>query len=234
MKKRTARSAPAPARSDARSARTREHILDASLVLLRRHGFEGTTMRDVAAAAGMSLGAAYYHFASKEAIVLSYYERVAAELERRAERVFESTSDLRARIVAVLVTHLDLIRRDRKLLGGLIRSVGDPTSTVSVFARDTAGLRARSIALYERALAVEGIPSDLQKDGALGLWTLQLAIVLYFIHDASPRQERTRRLAEEAIDLLLPLAPLLALPEAAVLRAHVRDVLAHAGLLQPS
>src|SRR4051812_40550459 len=47
---------------------TRERIFTVALNLFREKGFEGTTMREVAAAANMSLGAAYYYFASKEAI----------------------------------------------------------------------------------------------------------------------------------------------------------------------
>src|SRR4051812_16540464 len=45
---------------------TRERIFTVALNLFREKGFEGTTMREVAAAANMSLGAAYYYFASKE------------------------------------------------------------------------------------------------------------------------------------------------------------------------
>ena len=32
-------------------------------------------MRDIAKAAGLSLGAAYYYFPSKEALVFAYYEQ---------------------------------------------------------------------------------------------------------------------------------------------------------------
>ena len=61
---------------------TRERILDAALGLFRRKGFEGATMRDIARAAGMSLGAAYYYFETKEALVLAYYQRVQDQHER--------------------------------------------------------------------------------------------------------------------------------------------------------
>ena len=39
---------------------TRDRILDAALRLFRERGFAETTMRDVAAAAGVATGAAYY------------------------------------------------------------------------------------------------------------------------------------------------------------------------------
>src|SRR5262245_57701400 len=59
-----------------KSEKTREKILDTALTLFRKQGFDGTTMRDVAKQAGVALGAAYYYFPSKEALVMAYYERI--------------------------------------------------------------------------------------------------------------------------------------------------------------
>ena len=59
-----------------KGADTQARIFDAALALFRTRGFEATTMRDVAEAAELSLGAAYHYFSSKEAIVLAYYTRV--------------------------------------------------------------------------------------------------------------------------------------------------------------
>ena len=65
---------------------TRARILDAALQLFRENGFDRTGMRDVAERAGMSLGAAYHYFGSKDAIVFAYYEDVQREHERRGTR----------------------------------------------------------------------------------------------------------------------------------------------------
>ena len=51
------------------SEETRRMILETALSLFREKGFEDTTIRDIAAEADLSLGAAYYYFPSKEAIV---------------------------------------------------------------------------------------------------------------------------------------------------------------------
>ncbi len=109
-----------------------ERILEIALRLFRRRGFERTTMRDIAEAAGLSLGAAYYYYPSKEALVLAYYERQQAESEAMAAAV-ASTSDVRARLGAVIHGRLEQLARDRKLLGALFHSVGDPASPVSPF-----------------------------------------------------------------------------------------------------
>ena len=48
--------------------RTREAILEAARALFLRQGYHATGMREIAREAGISLGAAYNHFASKEEI----------------------------------------------------------------------------------------------------------------------------------------------------------------------
>jgi AcrR family transcriptional regulator len=64
------------ARPTARAEDTRRKIYEAAMELFREKGFEQTTMRDVAAKAGVALGGAYYYFSSKEAIVLAFYQEM--------------------------------------------------------------------------------------------------------------------------------------------------------------
>ena len=48
----------------------REKILDAAAALFSRQGYNGTALRDIAAALDMKAGSLYYHFDSKEQLVL--------------------------------------------------------------------------------------------------------------------------------------------------------------------
>ena len=57
-----------------KSEATRRKLLERALRLFQHRGVEATTMRDIARAAGLSLGAAYYYFPSKEALLFAYYE----------------------------------------------------------------------------------------------------------------------------------------------------------------
>ncbi len=212
------------------SQSTRERILKVALAAFRKKGFDRTTMRDIAKAAGMSLGAAYYYFPSKEALVLAHWERQMDEHEQRAQEKFAKTDDLRERALTTLLTRFDLMKRDRKLLGGLFRTIADVSSPVSVFAKETSSLRARGMDLMRQAVSVESVPASIREHAALGLWVLELGIVLYFVHDSSPRQERTRRLIEGSLDTLVPLVPLLGSPFAQPLRARVEEVLSDAGI----
>jgi AcrR family transcriptional regulator len=63
--------------------KTREEILGLSAHLFARHGYEGVSMRDVAAAVGLTQAALYYHFADKDqlyldAVACEFWEREAA------------------------------------------------------------------------------------------------------------------------------------------------------------
>lgn len=53
-----------------KAQKSREVILDASALLFSQHGYKGTTLRDIAAKLDMKAGSIYYHFASKEELVL--------------------------------------------------------------------------------------------------------------------------------------------------------------------
>ena len=58
------------------TASTRERILDVALDLFTDQGFDGTSMREIAERLGISKPAIYYHFASKEEILMALHMRL--------------------------------------------------------------------------------------------------------------------------------------------------------------
>jgi AcrR family transcriptional regulator len=65
-----------------RSLRSRTQVLDAALALFSHQGYRATSMRDIAARAGVSTGNVYHHFKDKEAIfreLLDEYWRAIAD-----------------------------------------------------------------------------------------------------------------------------------------------------------
>src|SRR5215813_3187087 len=66
-----------------RSAETRARILSTALDTFRRVGLDAATMRQISKDAGVALGAAYYYFPSKEAIVQAFYDSVQEEHRQR-------------------------------------------------------------------------------------------------------------------------------------------------------
>lgn len=58
-----------------RGEQTRQAILDAAETLILDQGYHGTSMRQIAEAAGIAVGGIYNHFAGKEAIFAALVER---------------------------------------------------------------------------------------------------------------------------------------------------------------
>lgn len=207
---------------------TRRRALGAALALFRRKGFDGTTMRDIAEEAGLSLGAAYHYFPSKNALVMAYYEWTQTEHERRAGEETPGGADLATRLRVLLRAKLDLLARDRKILAALFKNVGDPAHPLSVFSRQTAAIRRRSIAQFEDAF--EGFPAALRRPAGLLAWLVHLALILLFIHDRSRGQARTRDLADELAGMAAAALPLLAMPFAAPALTRFLDLARAMGL----
>jgi len=80
---------PAPTGSGAaKSAATKDQILDAAERLLAQRGYAGTSLRAITAAADVNLAAVNYHFGSKEALAKAVFTRRLAPINRvRIERL---------------------------------------------------------------------------------------------------------------------------------------------------
>jgi AcrR family transcriptional regulator len=215
----------------AKGGETQQRILNAALTLFRDKGFDVATMRDIAAAAGQSLGAAYHYFPSKEAIVLAYYARVQQEHDRVVAEALAHRNDLRSRIAAVVHSKLDILANDRPLMGALLRYTGQPAHALSFLGSGTRDFRLRSIALFRQALAHEKLPDDLRLMTPILLWAMHMGLLLYFLYDDSPQQHRTRTLADGAIDLVVRTLSLARLAILKPIRRSVADLLDQAGLL---
>ena len=215
----------------AASEETRRQILDTALGLFRERGFEETTIRDIAGRAGLSLGAAYYYFKSKEAIVGAYYDYVQDEHLVRSREAFARNGDLRDRLRAALHTKIDIMQEDRRLLRALFRYGGDPEHALSWFGPATREQRQLSVDVFTEAIAGERLPEDVRDAAPTLLWTLHMGVLLYFLYDASPGQRRTRKLIDAAVDFVVDVKRLATSPLLRPIRRRVMSILRDAGLL---
>jgi AcrR family transcriptional regulator len=210
---------------------TRRQILDTALTLFRERGFEETTIRDIAGRAGLSLGAAYYYFKSKEAIVGAYYDYVQAEHLTRSGAAFAQGGDLRERLRAAFHTKIDIMQQDRRLLRALFRYGGDPDHALSWFGPATLEQRQLSVNIFAEAIAGERLPADVRDAAPTLLWTLHMGVLLYFLYDASPDQRRTHKLIDAAVDFVVDVRRLATSPLLRPMRRRVTTILRDAGLL---
>lgn len=189
--------APAGGRTP-KSENTRTLILETALRLFEERGYDKTTMRAIAQEAGVSVGNAYYYFASKEHLVQGFYDRLAAEHAEAALAAMRGVGDLGERIRLVLTTWLDAAAPYRSFAVQFFKNAADPSSPLSPFSAESAPARALVIGLHREVL--EG--ANLRYDAEIGriipelLWLHHLGIVLFWVHDRTPGAERSRRLAE--------------------------------------
>ena len=96
------------------SENTRQLLLDAAAALFIHQGIAKTTLSDIAAQAGLTRGAVYWHFSNKEDIIRLLWERNAGELHHT---FLEQLSEIRSS------NHPDLAFRDA--ITGLMRRVAN-------------------------------------------------------------------------------------------------------------
>ncbi len=213
------------------SEETRRQILETALALFRERGLDATTMRDIATGAGLALGATYYYFKGKEAIVGAYYDYVQQEHRVRARAAFEQAATLRDRLRAALHTKIDIMKDDQPLLRALFRFGGEPDHPLSWFGPASREQRRLSVEVFEEAIAGEKLPDDVREVAPLLLWTLHMGILLYFLYDDSPSHRRTRKLIDAAVDFVIDAKRVATLPLMRPVRRRVLNVLRDAELL---
>ncbi len=98
----------------------RQAILDAAARLFRFKGYEGSSLRDIAAACSMLPGSIYFHFPSKEAIFLAVQELGIQHLNEAVRSAVEGIPEPWARLEAACIAHLSLILDDNDYAAALI------------------------------------------------------------------------------------------------------------------
>jgi AcrR family transcriptional regulator len=95
---------------------TRTAIRDVAVELFARHGYERTSLREIAEQLGMTKAALYYHYPSKQALLLSIVEPLVAEWKTAADKA-ETMPHTTANVRHVLGECLDVLLRHRAIAG---------------------------------------------------------------------------------------------------------------------
>jgi len=209
-----------------KSDATRKRLLARALVLFQKKGVEQTTMRDIAKAAGLSLGAAYYYFPSKDALVFAYYEDNQREMEELGER---AQGTLREKLGMIFHGKLEGIRPQRKMLAAIVTRLADPGDPLSAFNQHSRTVRERSVAVIERAIA-GSVPAEVAPLAANALWLLMMALMLVYVNDESPGEARTHGLVDDALDMVVAILPMLGTPMGKAVVERMTGALARADI----
>ncbi|WP_353070212.1 TetR family transcriptional regulator [Tunturibacter empetritectus] len=196
-----------------KSEETRTRILAAALAVFRERGFERATMREIAKAAEVAVGAAYYYFESKDAIVMAFYERSQSEMSPRIEASLIQCKTLEERLRAIISTKFECFEPNRKLLGAL-SAHSDPEHPLSPFSKETATIREQDIGFFHSAVADSRVtlPANIKLYLPRLLWMYQMGLILFWVYDRSSGQKRTMLLYEKTLKMILVTLKLAGIP----------------------
>lgn len=107
-------------------------ILDAAAGFFSAKGFGYTSMRDIAGAAGMLPGSLYYHFASKEDLLVAVYAEGVRRIKETVMPALASTGDPWTRLENVCAAHLAALLEDSEYGQVVIRVRPDDAPEVAV------------------------------------------------------------------------------------------------------
>jgi AcrR family transcriptional regulator len=200
-------------RGTAKSEETRARIFSAALETFRERGFEGATMREIAQAAQVATGAAYYYFDSKEAIVMRFYQRAQEEMRPSVERVLAESRTFDARVRGIITAKLRYFAPNRQLLGAL-SAHADPQHPLSPFSKATRSIREEDVEGFRRAAADSKVrlPGNIAPYLPHLLWLYQMGIILFWVYDTSPQQRRTDVLLDKSLRMMVLTLKLAGLP----------------------
>jgi AcrR family transcriptional regulator len=208
--------------------RTRSLILETALEMFGERGYEETTMRAIAEKAGVALGNTYYHFRSKEHLIQAYYERMHEIHAESCAELLKKERTLKSRLLGVMEQMLEDMAPYHQFAGILFKTAADPQSPLNPFSPESEPARRASIELFAEVVkgANTRIPDDLAAELPALLWMYHMGIVLFWIHDDSSGQSRTRRLMEHSVEIVVRLIQLASLPPMRPLRKSVLNMLA--------
>jgi AcrR family transcriptional regulator len=196
-----------------KSGATRARILEAALRVFRERGFHAATMREIAVEAAVAVGAAYYYFDSKDALVMAFYEQSQQQMAPAQDRILASCRTFEARLRGIVGHKFEYFAPNRALVGALSAHI-DPEHPLSPFSAATANIRNQDIAFFERAVTESGVrlPPSIQPYLPRLLWLYQMGLFLFWVYDRSPRQVHTSLLFDKTLRMMLLVLKLAGLP----------------------
>jgi AcrR family transcriptional regulator len=148
---RSAVSKPLPEAVKRRQTNRRAALMEAAARQFLANGFAATSMRDIAAEAGMQPGSIYYHFPSKAELLVAVHEEGLRRITEATKAALEAKKDAAPweRLEAACIAHLSVLLEGGDFFQALMRNV--PLDTDPARSHIT-GLRDRYEAIFTKLL----------------------------------------------------------------------------------
>lgn len=151
---------PNTAATGPRQDNRRIQLLDAAARLFRAHGYHGTSMRDIARAVGMLPGSIYYHFPSKDELLLTVYEEGVRRIADRVDTAVAAQRQPQQRLQAACIAHLEMLLDQSDYAQVVLRVVPDDAGPLQ---RRLIALRDQYEKRFKQLVAELELPSQVDR-----------------------------------------------------------------------
>ncbi|SRR5579871_3113748 len=175
---------------------TRWRILEAAEQLFASGGYEASTTRDIADAAGIANGTLFNYFPNKEAILASLVAGVAAGIHADFENRSPEDGSFEEVLFAFVAAGLRRLKPWRKHLPVLLETLLNPLTLAP--AEDAVAMRRSHLETVARLARQHGV-GDLPAVALQLYWTLYIGVLMFWAQDSSPKQEDTLGLLDTSL-----------------------------------
>jgi len=92
-----------------RSDNRRQELMAAAAHLFNQRGYDATSMRDIAREAGMLAGSMYYHFSSKDDLIVATYEEGKRLISTAVVEAIDGVDDPWERLTQAAIAHMNTL-----------------------------------------------------------------------------------------------------------------------------
>ncbi len=181
-------------------AATRQRILAAARQKFAANGFDASTTRDIADAAGIAAGTVFNYFPTKEAILGALMAESASEAREEFERGNAEAESFEEELFAFVAAGLRKLKPLRKHLPALLETTLSPL--VVAADREVPSLRQGHLEIVARLAKKHGL-EELSSVALQLYWTLYTGVLVFWAGDHSPRQEDTLALLDQSLEMFV-------------------------------
>ncbi|HKV55174.1 MAG TPA: TetR/AcrR family transcriptional regulator [Candidatus Binataceae bacterium] len=136
-------------------------LLDAAAKLFSERGFHATSMRDIAKLVDMLSGSIYYHFNSKQQMLLAVYAEGARRIGEAVDAAISGASDPWMRLEAASAAHLNALTvTHRDYAQVMIRTLPQEADGIGIQLRD---IRREYEAKFRRLIDALPLPPEVDR-----------------------------------------------------------------------
>ena len=183
---------------------TRRRIVECARKLFSDKGFEHTTTRDIAEAAGTAAGTMFNYFPTKEALAMTIVDDALDEARTEFEGRLRGDETLDEALFAHVAIGLRHLAPHRNYVGEVLETALSPFAREAV-CEQAAQLRVSHLETVRELIASSGLPTT-QAPSVMTMhlyWTLYLGVLSFWAADESPNREDTLVVLDQSMRLFV-------------------------------